>query len=153
MLLTGEAEFSTEMLELKRIRKLPDGLLEVNKKTKKDHVAILSKIRRYLRARQTPPSIPMVATAAGVSIGYLEYRHPTLVAELVAKHQAYEQQQKLKKVYYAQSAALRFFLDEKYSAITKSRKQAYKTIRKETGLPKFLLQQAVKSAYAANYMD
>lgn len=151
MLLSGQAEFSTEMLELKRIRKLPDGLLEVNKKSKKDHVAILSKIRRYLRERQTPPSIPMVATAAGVSIGYLEYRHPTLVAELVAKHQAYEQQQKLKKVYYAQSAALRFFLDERYSDVTKSRKQAYRTIRQETGLPKFLLRHAVQSAYAVIY--
>lgn len=153
MLLSGKAEFSTEMLQLKRIRKLPDGLLEVNKKSKKDHVAILSKIRRYLRGRQTPPSVPQVATATGVSIGYLEYRHPTLVAELVAKHQAYEQQQKLKKVYHAQSAALRFFLDEKYSAITKSRKQAYKTIRDETGLPKFLLRRAVQNAYAVIYRD
>lgn len=151
MLLSGQAEFSTEMLELKRIRKLPDGLLEVNKKSKKDHVAILSKIRRYLRERQTPPSIPMVATAVGVSIGYLEYRHPTLVAELVAKHQAYEEQQRLKKVYYAQSAALRFFLDERYSDVTKSRKQAYRAIREETGLPKFLLRRAVQSAYSAIY--
>lgn len=151
MLLSGQAEFSTEMLELKRIRKLPDGLLEVNKKTKKDHVAILSKIRRYLRGRETPPSVPVVATAVGVSIGYLEYRHPTLVAELVAKHQAYEQQQKLKRVYYAQSAALRFFLDEKHSDVTKSRKQAYKRIREETGLPKFLLRRAVHSAYTAIY--
>lgn len=153
MLLSGEAEFSTQMLELKRIRRLPDGLLEVNKKTKKDHVAILSKIRRYLRGRQTPPSVPLVAAAAEVSIGYLEYRHPTLVAELVAKHQAYEQQQKLKRVYYAQSAALRFFLDEKYSAIPKSRKQAYKTIREETGLPKFVLRRAVERAYGTIYDD
>lgn len=151
MLLSGQAEFSTEMLELKPIRKLPDGLLEVNKKSKKDHVAILSKIRRYLRGRETPPSVPVVATAVGVSIGYLEYRHPTLVAELVAKHQAYEQKQKLKRVYYAQSAALRFFLDEKHSDVTKSRKQAYKRIREETGLPKFLLRRAVHSAYTAIY--
>jgi hypothetical protein len=149
MLLSGNAEFSTQMLELKRIRKLPDGLLEVNKKSKKDHVAILSKIRRYLRARETPPSVPMVADAVGVSIGYLEYRHPTLVTELVAKHQSYEQQQKLKKVYYAQSAALRFFLDEKYSAIPKSRKQAYKTIREETGLPKFILRRAIQTSFIA----
>jgi hypothetical protein len=35
MLLSGQAEFSTEMLELKRIKKLPDGLLEVNKKVQK----------------------------------------------------------------------------------------------------------------------
>lgn len=93
----------------------------------------------------------MVATAVGVSIGYLEYRHPTLVAELVAKHQAYEQQQKLKKVYYAQSAALRFFLNERYSDVTKSRKQAYRAIRQETGLPKFLLRRAVQSAYEVIY--
>jgi hypothetical protein len=73
------------------------------------------------------------------------------VAELVAKHQAYEQQQKLKKVYYAQSAALRFFLDEKYSDISKSRKQAYKTIREETGLPKFVLKRAVQTAYEVIY--
>lgn len=151
LLLSGNAEFSVQMLELKRTIKLSDGLLEVNKKSKKDHVAILSKIRRYLRGRKTPPSIPQVATAAEVSIGYLEYRHPTLVAELVARHQAYEQQKKLKNVYYAQSAALRFFLDERYSVIPKSRRQAYKTIREETGLPKFLLRRAVQSAYVGIY--
>lgn len=104
-------------------------------------------IASYLRIADIPPSIRELASRVGVSVGYLEYRHPSLVADLVAKHQAYEQQQRLKKIYYAQRAALEFFLDEKYAYAPKSRKQAYKTIREETGLPKHLLRRAIQTAY------
>ncbi len=55
----------------------------------------------------------------------------------------------LKKIYRAQASALAFFIDEKYSTQQKSRKQAYRVLREETGLPKFMLKRAIQSAYFA----
>ncbi len=149
LLLSGDGEFSDELLNMSRLRSSNFEIFETDKKIKKNHQDILLNIASHLRAASIPLSISELASKVGVSVGYLEYRHPSLVADLVAKHQAYEQQQRLKKIYYAQRAALEFFLDEKYAYAPKSRKQAYKTIREETGLPKHLLRRAIQTAYAA----
>jgi len=44
---------------------------------------------------------------------------------------------------------LDFFLKDKYAKYSKSRKQAYKVLREETGLPKFILKDAIQTAYSA----
>lgn len=149
LLLSGDGEFSDQLLDMSRLRSSKFEIFETDKKIKRNHHDILLDISSYLRIADIPPSVSELASRVGVSVGYLEYRHPSLVADLVAKHQAYEQQQRLKKIYYAQRAALEFFLDEKYAYAPKSRKQAYKTIREETGLPKHLLRRVIQTAYTA----
>lgn len=148
-LLSGEAAQTVEHLDPESAWRVSTGFMEATKKTKKDHIAILSRIRRYLRNCDSPPSLKQLAGAVEVSVGYLEYRHPVLVADVVAKHKTHVETTQYKKIQAAQNAALRFFIDEKYSGFNKSRKQAYKTIREETGLPKFMLRKAIQASYQA----
>jgi hypothetical protein len=148
-LLSGDAAKTSNMLDHEQFCTLPPGYLDASKKTKKDHMVILNKIKVELKNSKAPPSLKRLAKQVCVSIGYLEYRHPVLVANVVARHQAYCEEMMLKKLHKAQSSSLDFFLNEKYDSQTKSRKQAYRTLRAETGLPKHILKRAIQTAYAA----
>ena len=86
---------------------------------------------------------------AKVSAGYLEYRFPSLVRQVVDSHRAYQEQQKLVNRYRAQTAAVRFFTDDRYACHTHSRKEAYRVLSAETGLPKWVLKDAIQVAYRA----
>lgn len=147
-LLSGDAAKTSNMLDHEQFCTLPPGYLEASKKTKKDHVFILNRIKVELKNSKTPPSLKRLAKQVCVSIGYLEYRHPVLVANVVDRYQAYCEEMMLKKLHKAQSSALDFFLSEKYNSQTKSRKQAYRVLRAETGLPKHILKRAIHTAYA-----
>lgn len=81
--------------------------------------------------------------------GYLAYRYPVLYKEIVKRRKEYEEEQHLKTIYKAQAFALNYFLDERYSESPKSRKQAYRQLREETGLPKWILKKAIQNAYKA----
>ncbi len=96
-----------------------------------------------------PPSLKEVARLIEVSVGYLNYRYPVIVKTIVEKHQKYEANLMRQKRYRAQEFALKFFIDDKYRSYNKSRKQAYKVLRDETGLPKFMLKSAIQNAYTA----
>ncbi|MFL0798006.1 MAG: TniQ family protein [Cellvibrionaceae bacterium] len=147
--LSGNAALTTDVLDSEMFCNLPPGYLEANKKTKRDHRGVLNKVKRYLREHTNPPSLAELARAVGVSTGYLEYRHPVLSKDVVVKHQLYLEHEKLRKTYRAQELALKFFLDEKYAKQPKSRKQAYRVLREETGLPKWVLKDAIQVAYRA----
>ena len=51
--------------------------------------------------------------------------------------------------YRAQTAALQFFIDDRYADHTQSRKEAYRVLKEETGLPKWVLKDAIQTAYSA----
>jgi len=150
-LLSGEVAHTSNVLDHEQFCTLPPGYLEASKKTKKDHMVVLNRIRVELKNNRTPPSLRALARQVNVSVGYLEYRHPVLVANVVRRHKLYSDELMLKKLHRAQSSALDFFLGEKYNGERKSRKQAYRTLRAETGLPKQILRRAIQTAYATLY--
>jgi len=119
------------------------------KKVIKDHEEILLRINNFLSSQSNPPSLRRTAKYVGVSVGYIDYRFEELSKKIKKEHQEHKSRLMLKKKYKAQKAALGFFLEDKYSKYNKSRKQAYKVLREETGLPKFILKQAIQNAYAA----
>jgi len=127
---------------------LPDQI-KVRKKLTRNHQREHYKILFILENQLTPPSLKQLARLAKVSIGYLEYRFPGLVRKVVDRHKSYQEQQYLKRRYRAQTAALKFFTDERYATHTQSRKEAYRVLREETGLPKWVLMDAIQVAYRA----
>ncbi|PIQ40060.1 MAG: hypothetical protein COW58_08075 [Thalassolituus sp. CG17_big_fil_post_rev_8_21_14_2_50_53_8] len=72
---------------------------------------------------------------------------------IIEKRKAYEEEQRLKTIYRAQAAALKYFISEKYAEAPKSRKQACRRLREETGLPKWVLKKAIQTAYGALYSE
>ena len=79
----------------------------------------------------------------------MEYRFPSLVRQVVEKSQAYQKREQLIRRYRAQAAALQFFTDDRYLDHTRSRKEAYRVLKQETGLPKWVLKNAIQTAYGA----
>jgi len=130
------------------LKSLPEHLRR-RKKTVRNHKYVYQKLVLYLEEQQIPPSLKQAARFAQVSPGYLEYRFPSLVRRIVARYQAHRCQATLVNRYRAQAAALQFFTDDRYADHTRSRKEAYRVLKEETGLPKWVLKNAIQTAYAA----
>jgi len=148
-LLSGTGAQTTAPLDHTLYCALHPEYLNANKKTKRDHRLVIKKIKAYLNNSDHPPSLNQAANHVGVSKGYLNYRHPVLAQNIVKNHHSYTEHKKFQRLLKAQSCALSYFIDEKYRECEKSRKQAYKTLRAETGLPKFMLKKAIQTAYNA----
>ncbi len=146
-LLSGNAHNTSAVLDAEWFCNFPPGYLESSVKKKHDHRKIIRRVRKVLAAAKEPPSLKSLAKQVDVSVGYLEYRHPVLVAAVVQAHARYEKEEQHKRQNLAQSKALEYFTSEKYSDYPQSRKQAYRTISEETGLPKFMLKKAIQTAY------
>ena len=151
ILLSGNAHNTTAVLDADWFCSLPPGYLESSRRKRNDHSAIIKKVRRIIKKSSSPPSLKELARLAGVSVGYLNYRHPVLVSIVVEAHVEFEKKERQKKLYLAQTKALEYFTAAKYRSAPQSRKQAYRALAEETGLPKFMLKKAIKSAYDAVY--
>lgn len=147
--LAGRARDITLSLDGQLFCQLPPGFLEVSKKVKKDHQAIQKKIKRFIKNAPTPPSVQQVAEAAGVSKGYLEYRHSALVNHIVTQRIKYISSIKLEQQYLATREALSFFLGKKYEVDNRSKRSAYRVLRVNTGLPKTALLNGIDRAFDA----
>lgn len=128
------------------IQSLPEHLKR-RKKTVRNHKHVYRKLVAYLEEQQIPPSLKQAARFAQVSPGYLEYRFPSLVRRIVERYQAYRHQITLVNRYRAQAAALQFFTGDRYADHSRSRKEAYRVLKEETGLPKWVLKNAIQTAY------
>ncbi len=125
---------------------LPDYLQPIHRH-RHNHKVVLRRIKAAVRKSPEPMSLKALAGKVGISVGYMDYQHPALAAEIKLRHREFQAQKQLRKTYQAQRIALDFFLSEKYSEEPQSRKRAYKVLRDETGLPKHLLKKAIKTAY------
>ena len=77
------------MLDHSLLCSLPPSYLDVTHKTKRDHRAILRKARRLIKSSGAPPSLIGLVRGIDVSVGYLEYRHPVLVQDVVSRYAEY----------------------------------------------------------------
>lgn len=147
--LAGEASQTPGVLDHGMFCTLPEGYLDVKHKARKDHIEILTKINNIVTTGEVPLTVKSVCKQVGISTGYLAYRYPVLYKDIVIKRKAYDEELRLKIIYRAQAAALDYFINEEYSTAPKSRNQAYKCLRRETGLPKWELMKAIETAYRA----
>lgn len=148
-LISGNATKVSQSLEFEDSRFFPKSFLHASVRVVKDHKFFLKKLKKLNESDDAPMSLKATAKALGVSIGYLEYRFPAQVRLIVDRYQSYLDQDHLRKVYLAQTRALQYFLDVSENRATKSRKHAYKQLREETGLPKWILKKAIQTAYQA----
>ena len=148
-LLSGDVLQSSEVLSSGWVCTLPRGFASIDHKVSHDHERVLGDLEKVLASRKPCPSKKQLAATLGVSIGYLEYRFPALTAEIVAKHNELVEESRLERKMKARQAALSYFVSPSYADLPKSRKQAYKVLREETGLPKFMLKDAISGVYQA----
>ena len=128
------------------LKELPTQI-KPRKKVVRNHKQEYQKIVAIIEAQPIPPSLKRLARLANVSVGYMEYRFPSLVRQVVDKSQAYQKRELLIRRYRAQAAALQFFTDDRYADHTRSRKEAFRVLKEETGLPKWVLKNAIQTAY------
>ncbi|WP_026375753.1 TniQ family protein [Aestuariibacter salexigens] len=147
--LAGKAKEVTMSLDPKLFCALPPGFLEVRKKVKNDHRLIIRKIKHYLKQQNSPPTIREVAEATGISIGYLEYRYPALVSQLVHRRREHVNLEKHRLQNVATNEALSFFVGAKYKASNLSKREAYRALRTSTQLPKRMIKVGIQKATRA----
>ncbi len=123
--------------------------LEAVGRAYRDHVEVKTLLETIAHNHEPPVSLKVLARKGDVSVGYVEYRFPDLAKRVVERHQQYQKRQHLVKYYQAQTAALKFFTEERYADHNQSRKEAYRVLREETGLPKWMLKDAIQVAYSA----
>lgn len=122
--------------------------MELRKKTFRHHEQIFQKIVDFLEAQDAPPSLKQVSEYANVSTGYLSHRFHNLSNKIVTAHQMHHEELSVRKRQQAQAAAFQFFTDDRYARFNHSRKEAFRVLREETGLPKWVLKNAIQTAYA-----
>ncbi|MBL4882156.1 MAG: TniQ family protein [Oleispira sp.] len=147
--IAGEASQTSGVLDHGLFCTLPEGYLDVKHKARKDHVDILKKLECAINEIEIPITAKKLCQLAGVSTGYLAYRYPQIYKDVVQRRKNYDEEEHLKAIYRAQAAALEYFFQERYADQPKSRRQAYKQLREETGLPKWTLKNAIQIAYEA----
>lgn len=95
-----------------------------------------------------PPPLRLVAEKVGVSADCIRYKFPAVAQKIVEKHKKWSEAEQIRKRREARAAAFRYFTDKSSGGIARSRKSAYKKIREETGLPKFLLKTEINEVYS-----
>lgn len=146
--MNGEAAKVPFIIDPKFMCVLPEGYTAVTKRRNYDHEENLQKILHYLDVLESP-SLKKIAECTGTSSGYIRYRYPVLAQKISDEFMAEHLRIRLRKMHQAQSAALKYFFDQKYADHPKSKRQAYKEVKRETGLAKGVIEQAVKRAYNA----
>ncbi|MCC1498006.1 TniQ family protein [Alcanivorax sp. 1008] len=148
-LMSGNAMSSSQVLNETWLCELPDGFCDRQLKKNRNHREILEKLKIILDEDGQPRSAKDIARDLDVSVGYLRHRHPTILAALVERYQAFIAEERRQKRLRAKAEALRYFTGREFSEFPKSRKQAYIFLRNKTGLPKFLLKRAIDEVYEA----
>lgn len=146
--MSGEAANVPFIIDPKIMCVLPDGYAAITERKKYDHEKKLQQILHYLDVLNCP-SLKQIAESTGTSTGYLRYRYPILTKKISEDFKADKLKNQLRKIHQAQKLALQYFFDQKYADHPKSKRQAYKEVKSETGLAKGIIEQAVKRAYNA----
>jgi hypothetical protein len=146
-LITGNAEKTSELLDSAWVKAPPSELSAAGKPVPRNHFKVLLQIFKIVATSKSPLSMKEVARRAEVSLGYLAYRYPKLMKEISVKHEEYRKDTQNEKHFLANRLATSFFVDKKYGIYRKSRKEAYRVLSEESGLPKFMLKRAIAEAY------
>jgi len=149
-LMNGDAAKVAIIIDPKLWCVFPEGYTAVRKRNNYNHEFILRLILGYLKKTHTP-ALKRVAESASVSTGYLRYRYPALTQNIVEAYLARKDKNNLRNIHQAQKMALKYFFDERYASSPKSMRQAYKEVKRETGLAKGVIERAVKRAHGAMY--
>lgn len=145
-LLAGEVQCWTAQLDPRWLKNLPANLNPGKRRKKHDRKAVLERLRGYLEDcdPDLPPPLAEVAKAIGISTGGMEYMFPVISQEIKADFQEWRIQERERKRVEAYAAGLEYLASDRQP---KSRKDALRTIRAETGLPKNVLREQIAKCF------
>lgn len=142
-LLMGKYDMTSGVLDPAWTSELPKDMQPKRRRKRRDRDEILKKLKEVTSRHKTQPlSLKQVARTVEVSVGCLEYHFPAQSREIITKYKAWRIEQQNRKRIQARAAAMAFFTS-KQSQKPKSRKEALRTLRAQTGLPKNVLREAI----------
>lgn len=124
---------------------LPESFKPASRQ-KRDHEATLDRIQQVLAEAGPGISLRRLAERAGVSAGYISHRLPHVKRKVVDERRAHQVREKERKRQEAIAAAFEYLTRDDRLFI-KSKKQALRVLRRETGLPKNVLREAIGRAF------
>lgn len=143
-LLMGRVELTSGILDPEWTKELPKDMQPRRRRNRHDRALILQKLKEATSIDvMSPPSLKQVSKRVGVSVGCLQYHFPAQSRDIVERHHAWNTEQQNRKRIEARAAAMAFFTSDRYGRHPRSRKQALRTLREETGLPKNILREAI----------
>lgn len=155
-LLEGAVSLTTSVLDPAWTAELPESMRRAKKRVTRDKTAILQRLQSMLseeRHIRQPPALEVVASGLGVSVGYLQHHFPMVSHEILEKHRNWVAADMNRKRLQARSAALSFLGHDRYALERKSRKNALRVLRAETGLPKNILREEIWSIFRERQRD
>lgn len=150
-LLAGEAHNCAGVLSAEWVCEVEPNFMQKRRRNPHDHAHILKTIKSILATENIPPSLLELANKLNISTGYLEYRFPVIVTKLRAVRKRMAAEEREKTILAARNSAVSYFAQESKGSSLISRKQAYRQLRAETGLPKWVLKSAIQEAFSALY--
>lgn len=148
-LLEGTIDQCSDLLDSDWFAHLPREVKPKRRKKPHDrakiHIAVINLLKRSKKTHPLP--LRMVAKEVGVTVGCLQYHFPTLSHKIVEDYRNWHKSELVKIRQRARVEALKFFTDRKNYGPLQSRKAAYKSIRENTGLSKFMLKNEIKMVY------
>ena len=148
-LLMGVIKEISGMLDVSWTDQLPEDLKPKKRKKNHNRENILEHILNMIdenRKRQPHP-LKAVAEVVGVSTGYLHYHFPIIAKKITDSYKEWQAEQLILNRRKAKAVALQLLTDGKAEGIIISRKQALRTLREATDLPKHVLRNAINEVY------
>lgn len=147
-LLSGELGGTIDVLDTTWYTNLPNEMKPIKRRRLHNKDKVFEGLLSALHTdRGQPPPLSTVAGSLSVSVGYIHYHYPILASQIIARHSAWHNAQKLGKQRLARAKALEYFSGRIDNSVAWSKKDALRTIRRETGLPKNLLRAEISSIY------
>ena len=145
-LLAGEVDCWTAQLDPRWLSELPANLNPAKRRKRHDRDALLERLRDYRRTVDPakPPPLVAVAKELGISTGGMEYLFPAISKEIKQAFQDWKVEEKERKRLEATAAVFEYLASDRSP---KSRKDALRVIRGQTGLPKNVLRDVISRSF------
>jgi len=146
-LLAGEADCWTAQLNPNWLADLPINMRPPKRRELVDRDELLRRLTEVRNSidPKSPPPLAFVAKVVGISTGGLEYLHPKICEEVKTQYQNWLVDERDRKEHEARAEVCEYLQSE---IVNKSRKNALKTIRARTDLPKNVLLEVISQEFS-----
>ena len=151
-LLTGQANLTSNALDLEWSKQLPKDLALRKQANTLDHKKTYAELQRYLseQSKKEPLSLRAVAQEIGVTDGYLQHRFPKLAKKIVKRRADYRKAQRALMTNQSRIEARKYFHEKNKAAETITLKGTLRVLRRKTGFSINLLRKVIKEEYISH---
>ncbi len=144
-LLAGKVDATSGLLDVEWTQVLPKDMRPRKRHKSYQRAELHHRLNTALRENNngSAPSLKEVARKTGTTVGCLRYHFPEQARQIIDHYLSWREALRARKALEARSAALEYFTSAKHSFQKKSKKQALRYLRAETGLPKYVLRHEI----------